>query len=207
MLARVSLVDWNGNIILDEYVKPTQPVSDYRTYVSGITPQHLQTATHTFDTIQPVVAQLLHNKILVGHGLKSDLHVLQIQHPWYDTRDTAKYEPFMQVRFDDGVLWPRKLKDLCASRPNLDIDAEFQQGAHCSVLDAIAALRLYQSVRVKWEKVMDYKKSKTLQITSQQQRQQQEQQLQRQDYQDDCHTSFDEFSHSDESSHASSSCL
>lgn len=171
VLARVSCVDWHGNVLLDEYIQPSQTVTDYRTFVSGITPKQLECASHTFDTIRPVVAALLQDKILVGHGLKADLQVLQLQHPWYDIRDTAKYEPFMQVRFDDGILWPRKLRDLCATRPNLDIAADFQKGAHCSVLDAVAALRLYQSVRHKWEKIVEYKKSKTLQIMEQQQQQ------------------------------------
>ena len=174
-LARVSLVDWHGNVVLDEYVKPDEEVTDYRTYVSGITPQHLQDATHTVATIRPIVADLLRDRVLVGHALKNDLHILQLHHPWYDIRDTAKYEPFMQVRFDDGVLWPRKLRDLIAAR-QIDIKGSdgqsFQQGQHCSVLDAIAALKLYQTVRIKWEKVMEYKKSKTLQIIQQKQEEQ-----------------------------------
>ena len=108
-LARVSLVDWNGLTVLDEYVRPEEEVTDYRTYVSGITAQHLASATHTMASIRPVVRALLQDRILVGHGLKADLHVLDLHHPWYDIRDTAKYEPFLQVRFDDGFLWPRKL--------------------------------------------------------------------------------------------------
>ena len=170
-LARVSLVDWDGNAVLDEYVQPDQAVTDYRTHVSGVTPQHLEQATHTLATIRPVVAALLRDKILVGHGLKADLTALQLAHPWYDIRDTAKYEPFMQVRFNDGILWPRKLRDLVAARPQTlgDLIDGFQQRSHCSVADAVAALRLYQTVRTKWEKVMEYKKSKTLQIMQQQQ--------------------------------------
>jgi RNA exonuclease 4 len=171
-LARVSVVDWDGHVLLDEYVQPDEPVTDYRTFVSGITPQHLQDyATHTLATIRPVVAELLQNRILVGHGLKNDLHVLQLHHPWYDIRDTAKYEPLMQVRFNDGVLWPRKLRDLCTERhikvndkDDTSSSSTFQQGMHCSVQDAIAAMKLYQCVRTKFDKVMEYKKSKTMQI-------------------------------------------
>ena len=205
VLARVSMVDWDGRVVLDEYVQPSQPVTDYRTYVSGVTAHHLETATHTTQSIRPVVLTLLQDKILVGHGLKADLQVLGITHPWYDIRDTAKYEPFMQVRFDDGILWPRKLRDLCAARKHLlqglGLPQNFQQegAAHCSVADALAALRLYQTVRAKWEKVMDYKKSKTMQIMKQQQQQQNQQQEQFQD-----HSSDDLSQSSDESSQASS---
>jgi hypothetical protein len=40
-LARVSLVNYNGALLLDEYVKPLERVTDFRTAVSGITPKHL----------------------------------------------------------------------------------------------------------------------------------------------------------------------
>jgi RNA exonuclease 4 len=172
-LARVSLVDWQGHILLDEYVRPAEDVRDYRTFVSGITPQHLQEASHTMETIRPLVAALLCDKILVGHGLKNDLHVLgNLSHPWYDVRDTAKYEPFMKVRFADGILWPRKLRDLMAE---MFRDAhDFQSGVHSSVADAQATMRLFQKVHAKFEKIMAYKKQKTLQITQQQQQQQQQ---------------------------------
>jgi hypothetical protein len=40
-LARVSLVNFNGTLLMDEYVKPLERVTDFRTAVSGITPKHL----------------------------------------------------------------------------------------------------------------------------------------------------------------------
>jgi RNA exonuclease 4 len=118
------------------------------------------------ETIIPLVANLLHDKILVGHGLKSDLQVLGLSHPWYDVRDTAKYEPFMKVRFADGILWPRKLRDLMAEV----LDAHnFQTSVHSSVEDARAAMSLLQKVHAKFEKIMAYKKQKTLQIMQREQ--------------------------------------
>lgn len=42
LAARVSLVNQFGKCVYDKYVKPTQPVTDYRTAVSGIRPEHLQ---------------------------------------------------------------------------------------------------------------------------------------------------------------------
>ena len=35
-LARVSLVNYNGAIILDEFVRQRERVTDYRTFVSGV---------------------------------------------------------------------------------------------------------------------------------------------------------------------------
>jgi len=168
-LARVTLVNWNGETVYDEYVQPTEPVTDYRTFVSGITADVLE---HAMDlqTCRRQVQALLRDKILVGHALKNDLHALQIQHPWQQTRDTAKYEPFMKVRdgSNDGILWPRRLRELCHEK----LHWEIQTGAHSPAEDAVAALRLYQLVRPKWEKVMAYKIQKTAEMERRQQQEQ-----------------------------------
>ena len=41
-LARVSSVNYYGNVVLDTYVQPKEKVTDYRTWVSGIKPEHLE---------------------------------------------------------------------------------------------------------------------------------------------------------------------
>jgi RNA exonuclease 4 len=167
-VARVTLIDWSGETLLDEYIQQTEPVTDYRTHVSGITEEQLQTATCTsLADCQTQVLDLLESRILVGHALKNDLRALEISHPWWLTRDTAKYEPFMQVRFDDGILWPRKLKDLCSETLHRDI--QVSGSPHCPYEDALAALDLYRSARGKWEKVIRYKWNRTNQILKQQQ--------------------------------------
>ena len=165
-VARVTLIDWFGAVLMDEYVQQQQEVTDYRTFVSGITPDVLLHAKLDFVTCQQQVLQLLEGKILVGHGLKNDLRVLGITHPWFMVRDTAKYEPFMKVRFDDGVLWPRSLKDLCHEHLNRDIQVYGKP--HCSSEDALGALDLYRHVSTHWEKTMEYKLTKTRSIEQQQ---------------------------------------
>merc|ERR1712048_1119832 len=117
------------------------------------------------ETCRKTVSEFLRGKILVGHALKNDLHALGVDHPWYDTRDTAKYEPFMKVRFDDGVLWPRSLKDLMKEKLRKEIQSEGK--SHCPYEDAMAALELYRLVRTKWEKAMEYKINKTREIQNQ----------------------------------------
>ncbi|CAB9506004.1 Interferon-stimulated 20 kDa exonuclease-like 2 [Seminavis robusta] len=139
---------------MDELVKPQWEVTDYRTFVSGITKEMLDAAKVDFATCQKQVLALLHGKILVGHGLKSDLSVLGITHPWYMIRDTAKYEPYMKIRYQDGGLWPRALKDLCKEMLNRDI--QVQGRAHCPKEDAMAALDLYKCVLEPWENSMEY---------------------------------------------------
>merc|ERR1712232_922437 len=108
------------------------------------------------------VKSMIDGKILIGHALKNDLRALQITHPWQSIRDTAKYEPFMKTRFDDNVLWPRKLKELAQEKLRRTIQRDGEP--HSAYEDAAAAMDLYRSVRRKWEKVMDYKIKKTREI-------------------------------------------
>jgi RNA exonuclease 4 len=39
MLARISVVNYNGYVVLDQYYKPRFKVLNYITRISGITPQ------------------------------------------------------------------------------------------------------------------------------------------------------------------------
>ena len=40
-LARVSIINYSGGVVLDEYVRPQEPITDYRTWVSGIRPEDM----------------------------------------------------------------------------------------------------------------------------------------------------------------------
>lgn len=44
-LARCSILDYHCNVVYDKYVRPCQPVTDYRTRWSGIQRHHLHNAT------------------------------------------------------------------------------------------------------------------------------------------------------------------
>mmetsp|Transcript_17694 Transcript_17694/g.40824 ORF Transcript_17694/g.40824 Transcript_17694/m.40824 type:complete len:307 (-) Transcript_17694:208-1128(-) len=161
-VARVTLVDWNGRIVWDEFIRQDQEVADYRTFVSGVTQLDVEDATLTLEECRNCVKAMTAGKILVGHALKNDLRALGLTHPWEATRDTAKYEPFMRTRFDDNILWPRKLKDLAQEKLGREIQRKGEP--HSAYEDAAAAMDLYRLVRRKWEKVMEYKIRKTNEI-------------------------------------------
>ena len=72
--ARVSIVNQYGKCVYDKYIKPTEPVSDYRTVVSGIQPENLKQGEE-FEVVKKV-AEVLKCRILVGHALHTDLKVL-----------------------------------------------------------------------------------------------------------------------------------
>ncbi|OXB76318.1 UNVERIFIED_CONTAM: hypothetical protein H355_006729 [Colinus virginianus] len=96
IVARVSIVNRFGKCVYDKYVKPTEKVTDYRTAVSGIRPEHLKKG-EDFKTVQKEVAAILNGRILVGHAVHNDLKVLLLDHPKKKIRDTQKYKPFRQM--------------------------------------------------------------------------------------------------------------
>jgi RNA exonuclease 1 len=76
---RVTVVSWNGEIILDELVLPSFPVLDLNTRWSGIS--DLSKAKLTLSDIQSKIASFCSPEtILAGHGLENDLNVLRIIH-------------------------------------------------------------------------------------------------------------------------------
>ena len=42
VLARCSIVNYYGEVLFNKYVKPPEKITDYRTHVSGIRPEHIR---------------------------------------------------------------------------------------------------------------------------------------------------------------------
>mmetsp|Transcript_19024 Transcript_19024/g.47093 ORF Transcript_19024/g.47093 Transcript_19024/m.47093 type:complete len:352 (-) Transcript_19024:105-1160(-) len=148
-LARVSLVDWDGNEVLDSFVKVPIRVTDFRTHVSGVEPKHIKDQNAMdVEKCRDLVASLLKDKILVGHALSNDLKALMLTHHKSKIRDTAKYRPFQ--RYSNGKWRARKLRDLV--KENLKGKEGFQEREHDSVQDARATMELFHLERSQWEK-------------------------------------------------------
>jgi hypothetical protein len=95
-LARVCIINWDYDVLLDTHVKVNEPVTDYRTFVSGIRDADIQSdSAMEYRTCRNMVISILKGKILVGHGLENDLSALRITHPKCDIRDTAHYSHYM----------------------------------------------------------------------------------------------------------------
>lgn len=155
VVARVTLVNWENEVVLDTFVKVPVPVTDYRTPVSGITAQDIESENAmTYEEVRSAVKRIICGKILIGHGLENDLTALGLTHPWCDVRDTACYASYMQEIIDPQtgklVVRPRKLRDLAWEVLGRLI--QLDGNAHCPIVDAIASLDLYKAARLQWEK-------------------------------------------------------
>ncbi|KAI9475352.1 ribonuclease H-like domain-containing protein [Zychaea mexicana] len=142
-LARVSLVNFHGAVLLDSYVKPMDRVTDYRTFVSGIKPEHLKDAM-SFREAQQKVNDIIQDRILVGHAVQNDLSVLMLTHPPLMIRDTSKFKAFRELAAGRTPGLKKLVKEI------LEID--IQSGSHSSIEDARFTMMLYRKVKDEWEK-------------------------------------------------------
>jgi RNA exonuclease 4 len=141
-LARISVIDYHGNIVLDTYVRPDAFVTDWRTRISGVESKHLRKAI-PFEECRQKLVELFKGHIIVGHALKNDFEVSNIIHPQEDMRDTQKHGAF---KVFTNTKTP-SLRVLCKSVLGITI----QEGSHSSVIDAQAAMLLFRLNRAQFE--------------------------------------------------------
>ena len=166
ILARISVVNTSGECVYDKYVLPSETVTDYRTKVSGIRPEHLKKENAMpHSMVQKEISEMFNNRILVGHALHNDLKVLFLSHPKKHIRDTQKCKVFRRMSRSIGSLC--SLKNLA----KLVLGTTIQEGEHSSVEDAKVAMRLYTTYKKEWEadlhnRQVKSKEEATLSLTS-----------------------------------------
>lgn len=136
-LTRISMIDWDGNVVLDELVKPAQPITDYLTPYSGITAKMLENVTTSLQDIQQrLVNEILTPRtILIGHSINADLNALQLTHPYII--DTALLFPHPR-----GPPLKSSLKFLAQKYLSREIQKGHGSTGHDSIEDAKTCLDL-----------------------------------------------------------------
>ncbi|KAJ7626990.1 ribonuclease H-like domain-containing protein [Roridomyces roridus] len=143
VLARVSLVNFHGAVLLDAFVRPKERVVDYRTEWSGVRERDMVNA-RPFVEVQSQVSELIKDRILIGHALFNDLKALLLDHPRPLTRDTQSYAGRFKVSKSKYVA----LRNLVQQ----EVGVTIQGGEHSSVTDARATMAVYRLHRREWEK-------------------------------------------------------
>eukprot|EP00761_Pharyngomonas_kirbyi_P003306 gb/GECH01003310.1/.p1 GENE.gb/GECH01003310.1/~~gb/GECH01003310.1/.p1 ORF type:complete len:315 (+),score=80.48 gb/GECH01003310.1/:1-945(+) len=131
-LARVSLLNSQEQVLMDELVKPRNPIIDYLTQHSGITKEMLENVSTRLEDIQKRFMEFVSAKtIVIGHGLENDFNALKMVH---------------KTMIDTALLFKRK-----QLRPSLKFLAyhylgrKIQKDAHNSIEDAAVALALVKN--------------------------------------------------------------
>eukprot|EP00922_Rhytidocystis_sp_ex-Travisia-forbesii_P070193 GHVS01104901.1.p1 GENE.GHVS01104901.1~~GHVS01104901.1.p1 ORF type:complete len:403 (+),score=42.83 GHVS01104901.1:34-1242(+) len=96
-LGRISIIDTEGGVVMDEFVKPMEPITDYRSHITGLYPHHL-TQAMPFLLVREKVISILKDRIVVGHAVHNDFAVLCFHPPQELVRDTSFYKPLRYAK-------------------------------------------------------------------------------------------------------------
>ncbi|KAG9054425.1 hypothetical protein FS842_005166 [Serendipita sp. 407] len=150
LYSRVALCDYYGKTVFETFVQPTTVVTDYRTGITGITPEDLAgPGSIPFREAQLRVAELIQDKVLTGYCIWKDLSVLGLAHPNSEVRDVALYVPFRNSlnSLDQIVRLPTMVWNLMGRRMG--------EGKHSPTEDARAVMDLFRSAEEQWEGYID----------------------------------------------------
>ncbi|KAG8037469.1 hypothetical protein G9C98_005679 [Cotesia typhae] len=128
---RLTIVQLDGSIIYDEFIKPEHEIIDYNTHYSGIREKDLVNAK-TLQKVHKDLEKLIHaDTIIIGHGLENDLRKLKIYH---------------QTVLDTAFIYPHKLgfpnKKKLKILAETELNRKIQSAEHYAYEDAKAAMDL-----------------------------------------------------------------
>lgn len=139
-LARVTVVNYSGEVVYDTLVQPSSAIVNYHTEYSGITEEMLTPVDTRLADVQHHLQKIFFSDtILIGHSMNSDLRALRVLHD--RIIDTSILYPHPR-----GFPFKLGLKMLYAQYLNKTIQDDSAIG-HDSTEDARAALELFKLKR------------------------------------------------------------
>lgn len=80
-LARLTVIDHNSVVVLDEHVRPQGTVLDLNTRFSGVKEEDVASSVLDAKGVRDKLGELIdEDTIMVGHGLENDLKAMRIVH-------------------------------------------------------------------------------------------------------------------------------
>ncbi|KAF0476152.1 RNA exonuclease 4 [Gigaspora margarita] len=155
VVVQVAIVDYDGNILLNEYVRPDAPISYWRTsrdylYINGTSPAQMLSKVH----------QIVKDKIIVGFNLFNDITGLRINNSPDMLRDV---ELCPKYKLRNGLTLSLK------AAVQMDLNRTIQRGGfHEALEDALATMELFRVNRDFWDDMIpkrDFRVTKTSEST------------------------------------------
>jgi RNA exonuclease 1 len=143
-LARLTVVDDRGDVVLDEFVRPHGVVLDYNTKFSGVKHEDIEgggknkkePAVLDLQAVRQALGAFISEQtIIVGHGLENDLKALRIVHDRViDTTAVFPHHVGLPIR--------HALRNLAKEHLKIFIQDGDATVGHDSKTDAVTALEL-----------------------------------------------------------------
>ena len=143
-LCRVSIVNAENpdEVLLDSLVKPSWPVTDYRTWVNGIKKEDLEPVQFTIRHAQAFILALCSDEtVILGHATHNDLAAMRVEH--YCVGDSA-----LLFKASDSPTATVSLRDLAKMCLKKEMPS-----THDSVNDARVAMKCLDYYRERDGKV------------------------------------------------------
>ncbi|EDQ88131.1 uncharacterized protein MONBRDRAFT_37665 [Monosiga brevicollis MX1] len=140
-LGRISIINATGQVVIDEFVRPQQPIVSYNTRWSGIRKRDLVDAT-PFPKVRDRLRTILKNARVVGHAVSNDFRAMNLTSKElnalvYDTSASSTLKIAALGENDGNAVSLKRLSKYLLHRT-------IQEKQHCSLIDARVTLELYQ---------------------------------------------------------------
>lgn len=146
MPARVVILNFEEEVVLDAFIKPELPVVSCLTQLTGVTMENLE-AARPLQVVQQQICEVLGpDAYVVGQSVQHDIEWMGLR-KGQDYRDTLDVSHLFRVRKPraDGTYKFSyfSLKHTCKYLLHMDI----QSGIHNPAEDALGALRIFKKFR------------------------------------------------------------